>query len=85
MTPEATDRREQTVTSDDLIVVAPWLVFGASLAAIGYRLFRQRLTSGHLPGGRPGPPVQDPDARDTPPAGGCRSSGTQTGSRKQVR
>ena len=73
------------MTNDDLIVMAPWLVFGAGLAAIGYRLFRQRRTYGHLHGGTPGPAVQDPDAPDTPPAGGCRSSGTQTGSRKQVR
>ena len=73
------------MTSDDLIVVAPWLVFGAGLAAIGYRLFRHRHTSGHPPGAAPGPPVQDPDARDAPPAGGCQPSGTKTGSRKQTR
>jgi hypothetical protein len=72
------------VTSDVLIVGAPWLVFGAGLAAIGYRLFRHRHTS-HLPGSAPGPPVQDPDTRDAPPAGRCQPSGTQTGSRKQAR
>ena len=73
------------MTSDVLIVGAPWLVFGAGLAAIGYRLFRHRHTSGHLPGAAPGTPVQDPAARDALPAGRCQPSGTQTGSRKQAR
>ncbi|MGI8448666.1 MAG: hypothetical protein ACR2MP_16110 [Streptosporangiaceae bacterium] len=73
------------MTSDDLIVVAPWLVFGAGLAVIGYRLLRHRRTPGHLPGGRPVPPEYESDARDAAPAGGCKPSGTQTGSRKQAR
>jgi hypothetical protein len=85
VTPEAIDRRERTVTSDVLIVGAPWLVFGAGLAVIGYRLFRHRHTSGHLPGETPGPPGPGPDARDASPAGGYQPSGTQTGSRKQAR
>ena len=29
----------------DLFVLAPWLLFGAGLGAIGYRLWRRRVTS----------------------------------------
>lgn len=32
------------MTGDDLIVTAPWLVFGAGLAIIGYRLLAHRGT-----------------------------------------
>jgi hypothetical protein len=69
--PQAADGRERTVTGDDLIVVAPWLVFGAGLAAIGYRLLRHRPTSGHPPGGTPTLPGQDPGTRDMPPGAGA--------------
>jgi hypothetical protein len=40
------------VSGDDLIVMAPWLVFAAGLAVIGYRLLSHRGIS------RPGPPGQ---------------------------
>jgi hypothetical protein len=33
---------EAEVTAADLLVLAPWLVFGAGLAAICYRLLRRR-------------------------------------------
>lgn len=72
------------MTSGDLIVVAPWLVFGAGLAATGYRLLRHRRTSSQPPG-ETSPPVHDTGAPDAPPAGGCQRSGTQAGSRKHAR
>jgi hypothetical protein len=30
------------LTGTDLLVLAPWLIFGAGLAAIGYALLRRR-------------------------------------------
>jgi hypothetical protein len=33
------------VTTADLLVLAPWLIFGASLGAIGFRLLSRRGTS----------------------------------------
>jgi hypothetical protein len=33
------------VTTADLLVLTPWLVFGAGLGAIGFRLLSQRGTS----------------------------------------
>jgi hypothetical protein len=30
------------VNAADLLVLAPWLIFGAGLAAIGYRLLHRR-------------------------------------------
>jgi len=33
------------VNAADLIVLAPWLLFGAGLGVIGYRLFHLRVTS----------------------------------------
>ena len=38
----------------DLIVLAPWLLFGAGLGVIGYRLFRR---SGHIPPAPPSDPM----------------------------
>jgi len=32
------ERRRRTVTAVDLLVLAPWLVFVAGLAVLGYRL-----------------------------------------------
>lgn len=32
------------VTMADVLVLAPWLIFGAGLATIGYRLFHRRST-----------------------------------------
>ena len=37
------------MTGDDLIVMAPWLVFGASLVVIGYRLLSHRSTRRQSP------------------------------------
>jgi hypothetical protein len=33
---------EAEVTAADLLVLAPWLIFGACVVAIGYRLLRRR-------------------------------------------
>ena len=33
------------LTGADLLVIAPWLVFGAGMAAIGYGLLSRRRTS----------------------------------------
>jgi hypothetical protein len=33
------------LTGGDLVVLAPWLIFGAGLAAIGYGLMSRRRTS----------------------------------------
>jgi len=41
------------VTAADLLVLAPWLIFGAALAAICYRLLARRCASHrHRRGGR---------------------------------
>jgi hypothetical protein len=53
------------VTASDLLVLAPWLIFGAGLGAIGFRLFSQRRTARRnrrdtrLPRPRPHPAVRD--------------------------
>jgi hypothetical protein len=65
------------VSGDDLIVMAPWLVFGAGLAVIGCRLLGYRATSRPPPAGRPAGPgrAQESSSRrprhppDAPPAG----------------
>jgi len=45
--------KEAEVTGADLLVVAPWLIFGAALAAICYRLLSHRSASGrHRRGSR---------------------------------
>jgi hypothetical protein len=36
---------EADVTAADLLVLAPWLIFGAALAAICYRLLTRRGAS----------------------------------------
>jgi hypothetical protein len=36
---------EAEVTAADLLVLAPWLIFGAALAAICYRLLTRRGAS----------------------------------------
>jgi hypothetical protein len=42
----------------DLIVLAPWILFAAGLAAIGLLLFRSHRASRPRPRGRrPGPPA----------------------------
>ena len=44
---------EAEVTAADLLVLAPWLIFGAGLAAICYRLLARRCaTRRHRRGGR---------------------------------
>jgi len=44
---------EAEVTRADLLVLAPWLIFGAALAAICYRLLaRRRASRRHRRGGR---------------------------------
>ena len=44
---------EAEVTAADLLVLAPWLTFGAALAAICYRLLARRGASRrHRRGGR---------------------------------
>jgi hypothetical protein len=40
------------VTTTDLLVLAPWLVFGAGLGAIGVRLFSRRGSGQHGSGQR---------------------------------
>jgi hypothetical protein len=70
------------VTGDDLIIAAPWLVFAAGLAVIGWRLAvcrgRRRRSSPRKPSapapariepppGPPGPPARNrPAGRGTP-------------------
>jgi hypothetical protein len=50
------------VTGDDLIVTAPWLVFGAGLAVIGYRLLAHRGTGRQSPPLAPTQPGRAEDA-----------------------
>lgn len=38
-------RREADVTTVDLLVFGPWLIFGAGMAVIGYLLLRRHGTS----------------------------------------
>jgi hypothetical protein len=38
------------MTGNDLIVAAPWIIFGAGLSAVWIRLLRARHASGHRPG-----------------------------------
>jgi hypothetical protein len=40
------------LTGADLLVIAPWLVFGAGLAAIGYGLLSRRTSRRRSPGRR---------------------------------
>ena len=50
------------MTEADLMVLAPWLVFGAVLAVIGYRLLTHRRTSRQAaPPGRRGRTGEPPD------------------------
>ena len=47
------ERRDAALTDADLLVLAPWLFFGAGLAAIGYGLLsRRRAVSRRAPGRR---------------------------------
>ncbi len=39
------ERRDAALTDADLLVLAPWLFFGAGLAAIGYGLLGRRRVS----------------------------------------
>ncbi len=39
------ERRDAALTDADLLVLAPWLFFGAGLAAIGYGLLSRRRVS----------------------------------------
>jgi hypothetical protein len=55
------------VTGDDLIVAAPWLVFAAGLALIGWRLAASRGRRRHGP---PRPGARDRPGRDR--TGRCR-------------
>jgi hypothetical protein len=38
------------MTGNDLIVAAPWIIFGAGLSAVWIRLLRARHASRHRPG-----------------------------------
>jgi hypothetical protein len=74
-----TERRELT----GLLVIAPWLVFGAGLAAIGYGLRRGPVSapaSARRPGSRIRGPTRCPAARPSPaaPTAGRRSLPTPT-------
>jgi len=63
---------EAEVTAADLLVLAPWLIFGAGLAAICYRLLARRCaTRRHRRGGRwrvPGLGMGDSRVRHPRPA-----------------
>jgi hypothetical protein len=37
--------KEAEVTAVDLLVLVPWLIFGAGMAVIGYRLLRRHGTA----------------------------------------
>lgn len=54
------------MTSDNLIVIAPWLVFGAGLAVIAYQLLAHRRSSRQPFDGRALPPLHHPSARGSP-------------------
>jgi len=41
----STQAREAEVTVVDLLVLVPWLIFGAGMAVIGYRLLRRQSTA----------------------------------------
>jgi hypothetical protein len=69
------------VTGDDLIVIAPWLVFGAGLVLIGFRLLAQRGTRRQSP---PRPPAQPGRPEDAPPAGRSLQPGTKPASGTQA-
>ena len=43
------------MTGNDLIVAAPWIIFGAGLSAVWIRLLRARHASRHRPGRSPLP------------------------------
>ena len=68
------------MTGDDLIVIAPWLVFGAGLMVIGYRLLTHRGTRCQSPPLRPAQPGRPEDA---PPAGRRLQPGTKPASGTQ--
>lgn len=47
------------MTGNDLIVAAPWIIFGAALSSVCIRLLRSRRAAGQQPGRSP-PPSPDP-------------------------
>lgn len=74
------------MTGSDLLVLAPWLIFGAGLGAIGFRLLRQRGTARRnrrdtrLPHPRPDPAMRD-HGSGRPTEGGGRTAGGKAGER----
>jgi hypothetical protein len=56
------------MTGNDLIVAAPWIIFGAALLAVCIRLLRSRRAAGQQPG-RPDPPSPDPAGSGGPAPG----------------
>ena len=62
-------RREQ-MTGNDLIVAAPWIIFGAGLSVVWIRLLRSRQASRHQPEGPP-PPFPDPAGSGGAEPGQC--------------
>jgi hypothetical protein len=62
------------MTGNDLIVAAPWLIFGAGLSAICTRLLRSRNATRRQPS-RPPPPSPDPaDSGGAAPGRGGRGN-----------
>jgi hypothetical protein len=67
------------VTAANLLVLAPWLIFGAGLAAVCYRLLSRRSASHRdrreAGNGHPGPPVK----HTSPPTSSRRRRGKDHG------
>ena len=58
------------MTGNDLIVVAPWIIFGAGLSVVWIRLLQSRRASRHQPERSP-PPVPDPAGSGGAEPGRC--------------
>lgn len=72
--------RRKQMTGNNLIVAAPWIIFGAGLSLVWIRLLRSRHASRHQPERSP-PPVPDPDGSGGGEPGRRASAGQETISR----